>query len=186
MTLCVFWSLPGPGPFSGKREWAASILLDTHLAWRNTSKLLTELTSHLPDEEVTQVSGKLGPDEFVILWMTQLGTCRKKLSERSIFASLVASSTWGGRGGGVLGWRSERTRVRTLTRWELQARAALAVCGAGACAPERRAGLWSPWIRAWAGQRACLCLLGFSTASRGGVLSAPTYSGLGCTTGSLH
>lgn len=56
-----------------------------------------EPTSHFGDEEVTQVSGKLGPDGFVILWMIQLGTCREKFSERSSLVSQVAPSTsWGG------------------------------------------------------------------------------------------
>lgn len=36
--VCV---LKSAGLLSGKREWAAVSLLDTHLAWSDTSKLLT-------------------------------------------------------------------------------------------------------------------------------------------------
>lgn len=83
------------------------------------------------------MSGKLGPDGFVILWMIQLGTWRKKLWERLFLASRVAPLTcWG-----VFGRQEAKgdLRVRTLAWWELRAAAAReSPLGQG------RAARWSP------------------------------------------
>lgn len=74
-------------------------------------------------------------------------------------------------------------RVRTLAPWGLQARAAGAA--RGPCVP------WSSerardslWIRALAVPASPLIPL--PGLPSGGALSAPTYSGPGCTTGSRH
>lgn len=60
-------------------------------------------------------------------------------------------------------------------------------CGAGTCTPgSGEQGCGSLRISTWAGQRAGFCLFGFAVADVGGAHSAPTYSGLRCTTGSLN
>lgn len=156
--VCI---LKSAGQLSGKREWAAGSLLDTHtLPGAILPSYSQELTSHLRDEEVTQVSGKLGPDGFVILWMIQLGTWREKLWERSFLASWVMPSTCPG---DIWEARSERyLRVRTIARGGVQARTAGAArwscapfpwAASGAATPSGF-GLWSPRVpAAWASQR---------------------------------
>lgn len=155
--VCI---LKSAGQLSGKREWAAGSLLDTHtLPGAILPSYSLELTSHLRDEEVTQVSGKLGPDAFVILWMIQLGTWREKLWERSFLASWVMPSTcWGDIWEAI---SEGYLRVRTIAQGGVQARTA----GRGGPAlgsRERRVGaatpsgfgLWSSLVpAAWASQR---------------------------------